>query len=128
MLVALLGANRTVWALWAIVLRVASAPPSSTSTAERSKLLKRFLPLTTEICITTIVLSFSKVRSNQSHTIATFCSSLYIHVIFDIIMSRSLSHFLDSFFINAILVPAFVTVMVYLLPTLMVWYAFSLER
>ena len=43
-------------------------------------------------------------------------------------MSRSLSHFLDSFFINAILVPAFVTVMVYLLPTLMVWYAFSLER
>mmetsp|Transcript_17390 Transcript_17390/g.35915 ORF Transcript_17390/g.35915 Transcript_17390/m.35915 type:complete len:1447 (+) Transcript_17390:161-4501(+) len=122
LLIAILSANRLFWALWALVLRLTS----STSSSKRST-FKKFLPLIVEIGSVALCASFYEIRSSQLYTIITFAFSLYVHVILDILLTRSLSYFMDSLRQNAIVLPIVVTILVYLLPALMVLYAFSLE-
>ncbi|GMI01402.1 hypothetical protein TrVE_jg10723 [Triparma verrucosa] len=121
----LIGMNRLLWALWIINMRHLYSP---LALKRRRRTFLRLTPFLVETL--TILISFissSKIRSSRALTTATYIVAMYISTTTEIIVNHGLKSFWESKILNAIVVPIFVGVLFYLMPCLMVLYAYSLE-
>ena len=122
----LMGLNRLLWALWIINLRHWSS--KATDKLRRHKGIYRFLPFVIETA--SIVVSYTsspKIRESRFLTVTTYSVAMYVGTMTEIIVNSGFHRFIESLFFNAVVVPVAVAILFYLMPILMVVYAYSLE-